>query len=156
MDCSTPGLPVHHQLPELTQIYVHLVGDVVQPSHPLSFPSPPAFNLFQHQGLFQWVCSSNQVATCIAASASASVLPMNISFRINLFDLFAVQGTLKSLLQHHSSKVLIIGLSAFLTVQLSNCHANLIMRNLWIGPVRSSPTHSHTPCISLVNVPDLA
>ena len=62
MDCSTPGLPVHHQLPELTQIYVHLVGDVIQPSHPLSSPSPPALNPSQHQGLFQRVNSSHEVA----------------------------------------------------------------------------------------------
>ena len=53
MDCSTPGLPVRHQLPELTQTYVHQVGDAIQPSHPLSFPSPPAFSLSKHQGLFQ-------------------------------------------------------------------------------------------------------
>ena len=62
MDCSRPGLPVHHQLPELTQIHVHWVSDAIQPSHPLSSPSPPAFNLSQHQGLFQWVSSSHQVA----------------------------------------------------------------------------------------------
>ena len=62
MDCSTPGLPVHHQLPEFTQTHVHWVGDASQPSHPLSSPSPPAFNLSQHQGLFQWVSSSHQVA----------------------------------------------------------------------------------------------
>jgi len=61
-DCSTPGLPVHRQLPELTQTHVHWVGDAIQPSHPLSSPSPPAFNLSQHQGLFQWVSSSHQVA----------------------------------------------------------------------------------------------
>ena len=60
MDCSTPGLPVHHQLPEFTQTHVHQVGDAIQPSHPLSSPSPPAFNLSQHQGLFQWVSSSHQ------------------------------------------------------------------------------------------------
>ena len=62
MDCSMPGLPVHHQLPELTQTNVHWVGDAIQPSHPLLSPSPPAFNLSQHQGLFQWVSSSHQVA----------------------------------------------------------------------------------------------
>ena len=62
MDCSTPGLPVHHQLPELTQTHVHWVGDAIQPSHPLSSPSPSAFNLSQHQGLFKWVSSSHQVA----------------------------------------------------------------------------------------------
>ena len=62
MDCSTTGLPVHHQLPELAQTHVHWVGDAIQPSHPLSSPSLPAFNLSQHQGLFQWVGSSPQVA----------------------------------------------------------------------------------------------
>ena len=62
MNCSTPGLPVHHQLPEFTQTHVHRVGDAIQPSHPLSSPSPPAPNPFQHQGLFQWVSSSHQVA----------------------------------------------------------------------------------------------
>ena len=62
MDCSTPGFLVHHQLLELTQTHVHGGGDAIQPPHPLSSPSPPAFNLSQHQGLFQWVSSSNQVA----------------------------------------------------------------------------------------------
>ena len=62
MDCSTPGLPVHHQLSELAQTHVHRVGDAIQPSHPLSSPSPPAFNLSQHQGLFKWVNFLHQVA----------------------------------------------------------------------------------------------
>ena len=77
MNCSTPGLPVHHQLPESTQTHVHWVGDAIQPSHPLSSPSSPALNLSQHQGLFKWVSSSHQVAK-VGVSASASVLPMNI------------------------------------------------------------------------------
>ena len=77
--CSTPGLPVRHQLPELTQTHVHWVGDAIQPSHPLSFPSPPAFNFSQHRGLFKRVSSSHQVARqSTGASASTSVLPMNI------------------------------------------------------------------------------
>ena len=62
MDCSTPGLPVHHQLPEFTQTHIHWVSDAIQPSQPLSSPSPPTFNLSQHQGLLQWVSSSHQVA----------------------------------------------------------------------------------------------
>ena len=62
MNCSTPGLPVHHQLPEITQTHVHQVGDAIQPSHPLSSPSPPAPNPSHHQGLFQWVSSSHEVA----------------------------------------------------------------------------------------------
>jgi len=62
MNCRMPGLPVNHQLPEFTQTHVHLVGDAIQPSHPLSSPSPPAVNLSQHQGLFKWISSSHQVA----------------------------------------------------------------------------------------------
>ena len=77
MDCSKPGFPVHLQLPEFAQTHVHQVGDAVQPSHPLSYPSPPAFNLSQHQGLqmSQFFASGGQT---IGVSASASVLPMNI------------------------------------------------------------------------------
>ena len=77
MACSTPGFPVHHQLLEATQTHVHQVTDAIQPSHPLSSPSPPAFDLSQRQGLFQWVSSSHQEAELLD-SASASVLPMNI------------------------------------------------------------------------------
>ena len=77
MNCSTPGLPVHHQLPEFTQTHVHWVGDAIQPSHPVSSPSPPAPNPSQHQGLFQWVNSLHEVAKVLGFSASASVLPMN-------------------------------------------------------------------------------
>ena len=77
MNHSTPGLPVDHQLLEVTQTHVHWVGDAIQPSHPLSSPSPPAFNLSQNQGLFKWVSFLHQVAKSIGVSASASVLPMN-------------------------------------------------------------------------------
>ena len=77
MNCSTPGLPVYHQLPEFTQTHVHWVSDAIQSSHPLSSPSPPAFNLSQHQGLFKWVSSLHQVAKVFGVSASTSVLPMN-------------------------------------------------------------------------------
>ena len=74
-----PGLPVHHQLPELTQAHVHRVSDVIQPSHPLSSPSPPAFSLSHHQGLFQWVFSNESVlCQSIAGLVSTSVFPMNI------------------------------------------------------------------------------
>ena len=175
MDCSMPGLPVHHQLPELAETSVHLVGDAIQPSHSLLCPSLPAFNLFQHQSLFQWVGSSHQVqfssvqllshvrllATSLSITNSWNlpklksielVMPSNhlifchpllilpsifpimrvlsnesalcirwlqywsfsispsneysglISFRMDWLDLLAVQGTLKSLIQHHSSK----------------------------------------------------
>ena len=121
MDCSPPGFPVHHQLPELTQTHVHPVGDAIQPSHPLSSPSPPVFSLSQHQDLFQWVSSLHQVAKYW--SFSFSISPSNgysglISFRIDWLDLLAVQGTLKSLLKHHRSKASILWCSAFFIVQL--------------------------------------
>ena len=101
IDCSTSGLPVRHQLPEFTQTHVHRGGDAIQPSHPLSSPSPPAFNPSQHQGLFQWVSSLNQVAKVLEFQHQEySGL---ISFRMDWLDLLAAQRTLKSL-QHHSSK----------------------------------------------------
>ena len=91
----------------LLKLHVHWINDAIQPSHLLSSPSPPAFNLFQHEGLFQWVVSSHQVAKYW--NFSFSISPSNeysglISFKIDWFNLLAVQGTLKSLLQHHSSK----------------------------------------------------
>ena len=73
---STPGLPVHHQLPESTHTHVHRVSEPIQPSYPLSSPSSPALNLSQHQGLFKWVSSLHQVAKSIGVSASTSVLPL--------------------------------------------------------------------------------
>ena len=119
---ALPGPPVHHQLSELTQTHVHCVGDAIQPSHPLSSPSPPAFHLSQHQDLFKWASSLHQVANYW--SFSFSISPSNdysglISFRIDWLDLLAVQRILKSLLQHHSSKASILWCSAFLMVQLS-------------------------------------
>ena len=75
---STPGFPVLHYLPEFAQTHVHWVSDAIQPSHPLLPPSPPALNLFQHQGLFQWVGSLHHVAKVLGVSASVSVHPMNI------------------------------------------------------------------------------
>ena len=77
MDCSTPGFPVHHQLPELTQTHVHWVADAIQPSHPLSSAAPPTLSLSQHQGLFKWVSSSHQVAKVLDLQLPTSVLPMN-------------------------------------------------------------------------------
>ena len=123
MDCSTPGFPVHQQLPELAQTHVHWVGDAIQPSHPLSSPPPAVFNFSQHQGLF------SESLLCIRWpkywSFSFSISPSNeysglISFRMDWFYLLAVQGTLKSLLQHHSSKPSVLWCSAFCIVQLSH------------------------------------
>ena len=123
MDCSTPGFPVHHQLLELAQTHVHWVGDAIQPLHPLLSASPPAFSL-----------PSIRVFSCKSVlrirwpkywSFSFSISPSNeysglISYRIDWFDLLAVQGTLKSLLQHHSSKTSILQRSAFFILQLSH------------------------------------
>ena len=107
MDCSTPGLPVPHQLSESTQTRVHWVGDTIQLSHPLSSPSPPAPNPSQHQGLFKCVNFSHEVAKGLEFQLqhqSFQWTSILISFRMDWLDLLAVQGTLKSLLQHHSSK----------------------------------------------------
>ena len=119
MDCSRPGLPVLHHLPEFAQTHVLWVDVAIQPSHPLSSTSPPAFNLSQHQGLFQWVSSSHQVAKGLATWCPSNEYAGLISFRIDWFDLLAAQGTLRSLLQHHSSKESILWCSTFFTVQLS-------------------------------------
>ena len=116
MNCSTPGLPVHHQLPESTQTHVHWVGDAIQPSHSLSSPSPPALSLSRHQGLFKWVSSSHQVAKLLEFQLQHQSFQWIfglISFRMGWLDLLAVQGTLKSLLQHHSSKASIFGAQLF-------------------------------------------
>ena len=98
MNHSTPSLPVHHQLLESTQTHVHWVGDAIQPSHPLSSPSPPAFNLSQHQGLFKWVSSSHQVAKVLEFQLQHQSNEYSglISFRMDWLDLHVVQGTLKT------------------------------------------------------------
>ena len=111
MNCSTPGLPVHHQLPEFTQTHVLRVSDAIQPSHPLSSPSPPAPNPSQHQ-IF-----SNEPTLHIRwpkywsfsfSISPSKEIPGPISFRMDWLDLLAVQGTLKSLPQHHNSKASIL------------------------------------------------
>ena len=139
MNCSMSGLPVHHQLPEITETRVHWVGNAIQPSHPLSSPSPPALNLSQHQGfLFFFFFPMNPLFTTsghsIGASVSTAVFPVNIqglfplglpglsslliSSRIDWFFLLAVQGTFSSLLQQHNSKASILWHSAFFIIQL--------------------------------------
>ena len=145
MDCSTPGFPVHHQRSELVQTHIHWVSDAIQPSHPLSSPSPLVFNLSQHQGLFQWVSSLHQVAKVLEFQLQHC--PSNeysglISFRIEWFELLAVQRTLKSLLQHHSSKASVPQHSAFLMVQLSHPYTSTgktiaLTRQTFFGKVMS-------------------
>ena len=122
MDYSMPGFPVPHQLPEPTQTHVHRVGDAIQPSHPLSSPSSPTFNFSQHRGLSQWVSSLHQMAKVLEFRLKISLCNEYsglMFFRIDWLDLLTVQGTLKSLFQHHSSKASILRHSAFFIVQLS-------------------------------------
>ena len=125
IDCSMPSFPVHRQFLEVAQTHIHQVGDATQPSHPLLSPSSPTFNLSQNQGLFhesvlpmRWPKYWN---------FNFSISPSNeysglISFRLDWLDLLVVQGTLKSLLQHHSSKESILRRSAFFMVQLSHSY----------------------------------
>ena len=127
MDCSIPRFPVLHHLQELAQTHVYWISDAIQPSHSLTSFYPPTFYLSQHQGLFQWVSSSQKYWNSGPKywSFSFSIGPSNeysglIFFRINWLDLLAVQGILKSLLQHHSSKVSIFQCSVFFMIQLSH------------------------------------
>jgi len=123
MNRRVPDLPVHHQLPEFIQTHVHPVGDAIQPSHPLSSPSPPAPTPSQHQGLSTGSTLHMRWPKYWSFSYSITHFkehPGLISFRMDWLDLLAVQGTCKSLLQHHSSKASILRHSAFFTVQLSH------------------------------------
>ena len=130
MDCCMPGFPVHQQLPELAQTYAHRVGDAIQPSDPLPSPSPlllifPSIRVFSNESVLHirwpkyWSFSKH------LEYFSFSISPPNeysrlIFFRMDWLDLLAVQGTLKSLLQHHSSKASILWCSSFFIVQLSH------------------------------------
>ena len=123
MNRSTPGLPVHHQLPEFTQTHVNTVGDAIQPSHPLSSPSPPdpippRIRVFSNEStlLMRW---PKYWSFSFSINPSKEH-PGPISFRMDWLDLFAFKGTLKSLFQHHSSKASILQHSAFFIVQLSH------------------------------------
>ena len=144
-ELSTPGLPVHHQLLEFTQTRVHRVSDAIQPTHPLSSPSPPApippsIRVFSNE-------STLHMRWPKYWSFSFSISPSNehprvISFRMDWLDLLAVQGTLKSLLQHHSSKASILQCSDFFTVQLSHPYMTTIKtialtRQTFVGKVMS-------------------
>ena len=152
MDCSTPDLPVHHQLPEFTQTRVHWVGDAIQPSHPLSSPSS-TISFSQHQSLFQWVSSSYQVAKVSEFQLqhqSFQWISGKISFRIEWLDALAVQGTLKSLFQYHisttflqyHSKASVLWCSTFFIVQLSHPYMTTgktiaLTRQTFVGKVMS-------------------
>ena len=152
MSNSLPPHGLHHTrppclppTPESTQTHVHWVSDAIQPSHPLSSPSPPALNLSEHQGLLQWV------SFCIKWpeywSFSCNITPSNehpelISFRMDCLDLLAIQGTLKAHLQHHSSKVSILQRSAFCTVEFSHPYMStgktiVLTRQIFVNKVMS-------------------
>ena len=145
---STPGLPVHHQLPEFSQTHVHRVSDAIQPSHPRSSPSssapnppvPPSIKVFSSESALRmrwpkyWSFSFN--------ISPSNEHPGLISFRMDWLGLLAVQGTLKSLLQHHSSKTSILWCSAFLTVQFSHPYMTTgktiaLTRQTFVGKVMS-------------------
>ena len=145
MNCSTPGLPVHHQLPEFTQTHVHRVGDAIQPSQPLLAPSPsapipPSIRVFSNEATLRMRWPKYW-------SFSFSIIPSKehpglISFRMDWLDLLAVQGTLKSLLQHHSSKASSLWHSAFFTVHLSHPYMTTgktiaLTRWIFVGKVLS-------------------
>ena len=140
---STPDLPVHHQLPEFTQTHVHRVGDAIQPFHllfllPQSLPASGSFPVSQ---LFAWGGQSTGVSFSFSIIPSKEI-PGLISFRMDWLDLLAVQGTLKSLVQHHSSKTSVLWLSAFFTVQLSHPYMTTgktiaLTRRTFVGKVMS-------------------
>ena len=137
--CSSPGFPVLYCLLGLAETHIHWVGDAIQSSCPLSSPSPPAFNLSQYQGLFQWVGSSE---IRWPKYWSSSVSPSNeysglMSFRIDWFDLLAVQRILRSLLQHHNAKASILWCLIFFMVQLSHLYMTtgktIAFHSMWIN-----------------------
>jgi len=145
MNHSTPGLPVHHQLLKSTQTHVHWVNDAIQPSHPLSSPSPlpsifPSIRVFSNESALRirwpkyWNFSFN--------ISPSNEHPGLISFRMDWLDYFTVQGTLKSILQHHSSKASILWRSAFFIVQLSHPYMRTgktiaLTRRTFVGKVMS-------------------
>ena len=145
MNHSMPGLPVHHHLPEFTQTHIHRVGDAIQPSHPLSSPFPPApippsIRVFSNESTLhmRWPKYWSFSFSIILSKEH----PGLISFRMDWLDLLAVQGTLKSLLQHHSSKASILQRSAFFTVQFSHPYMTTgktiaLTRQTFVGKVMS-------------------
>ena len=135
MECGTPGVPVHHQLQDVTQTHVHWVSDTIQQSHPLSSPSPPVFNLSQNEGLFQGVNSSHQVAKVLEFQLQHQSIQWIFRtdfFRMDCLELLAVHRTLKSLLDHYSSKTSILQCSAFFIVHSHTHTWPLEKPKLWL------------------------
>ena len=136
MNCSMPDFPVLHHLLELAQTHVYRVGDAIQPSYPLSSPSPPAFSLSHHQGAFQWFSSSHQVAKVLLLQLQHQSFPW--IFRVDFF----YEGTLKSLLQNHSSKASVLWHSAYVLVQPSHPYMTIgktiaLTKQIFVGKVMS-------------------
>ena len=163
MNCRMASFPVLHYLPEFAQMHVHWVDDVIQPSHPLLPPSPPALNFSQHEGLLQWICPLQQVAKVLELQLQHQSFQwiFRVDFlKIVWFDILAVQETLKSLLQHHSLKALILWCSAFFMAQLSHPCTSLVaqmvkhlptMQDTWVQSLgqedllgKEMATHSST------------
>ena len=142
-DCSRPGFAVHHHLVEFAQTHVLWVNDVIKPSHPMLPLFPPSLRLSQHQGLFHWVGSSHQVAKVLELSFSISPSSEQSWFPLGLTEPLAVQGTLKSLLQHHSLKASVLWCSAFLMVQLS-------CPDMTIGKTTALTIRTLSPVMSLL------
>ena len=155
MDCSMQGFPVHHQLPELAQTHDHLVSDAIQPSHPLSSPSPPAFSLSQRQSLFKWVSSLCHVAKVFQLQHQSFQWICRSDF---LYDWLVWSPcsprTLRSLLQHQSSKPSILQHLAFLTIQLSHPYISSVQ---FSSVAQSCPHFAtswaavHQSCLSITN-----
>ena len=146
MDCNTPGFPVLHHLPELTQTHVHGLSDAIQPSHPLTPPFPPALNLSQHQGLTALHTSWPKYWSFRFSISPSNEYSGLIFFRIDWFDVLAVQGTLKSLLQLQSSKASIIWCSALSIFQFSWFRAkSLDMRTQHPGSSAGSTLRAQWP-----------
>ena len=156
MDCSTPGFPVLYYLPEFAQTHIHWIGDIIQLSYPLLSLSPLCPQFFPAPRSFPvscplWIRWPNYWSFSFSISLSNEYSRL-ISFRIDWFDLLAVQGTLKSLLQHHSSKASILWLSAFFTVQLSHLYMttrkNIALTILiFVGKVMSLLFSTHSVCL---------
>ena len=157
MNLSTPGLPIHHQLPEFTETHVHRVSDAIQPSHPLSSPSPPDHNPSSIRVF------SNELTLCMRWpkywSFSFSVIPSKehpgLIFRMDWLDILAVQGILKSLLQHHNFLASILWRSAFFTVQLSHPYMTTgktiaLTRRTFVGKVMSLLLNMLSPDLLII------
>ena len=157
MDCSMPGFPLHHHLPELAQTHVRWVSDAIQPYHPLSSPSPPAFNLPQHQGLLQWVSSSHRVAKVLEFELQHQSFQWLNSFRIDWFDLLRppcyselLEGIITSLNAASTSLPCLHGCCTlqFSLIQATYSPVLQVLQSLEISCILLAAQHNFQPIIS--------